>query len=63
MFEETIKQILNNPRLRASNGFSLLGMDYDISHAFDSSDIFNVLEIKQKGISYAVLYCSEEIVF
>jgi hypothetical protein len=49
VFEKTIKQILNNPRLRPSDGYNLLGMDYDISHAFDSSDIFNVLEIKQTG--------------
>jgi hypothetical protein len=49
MFEKTIKQIINDPRLKPSEGHNLLGMSYDISHAFESIDIFNVLEINQTG--------------
>jgi hypothetical protein len=49
MLERIIKKTINNPRLMPSNEINLLGMDYDIHHAFDSSDIFDALEINKTG--------------
>lgn len=47
MIEETINNIVYSSNLRASEGDDLLGMDCDVFHAFDSSEIFEVREIEQ----------------
>ncbi|WP_156025709.1 hypothetical protein [Simiduia agarivorans] len=47
MIEDVIREILNRPDLRASDGDDLLGMDYDVFHAFESSETFEVQEIVQ----------------
>jgi hypothetical protein len=47
MIEEAINNILNNQSLRPSMGDDLLGMDYDVFHAFDSSEVFEIQEVEQ----------------
>ncbi len=47
MIQETINTITNSPDYEPSSGDNLLGMEYDIEHAFESSDTFDQVSVKR----------------
>lgn len=47
MIQETINLIVISPDYEPSSGDNLLGMEYDIEHAFESSEVFDKVMIKR----------------
>lgn len=47
MIEDTINNLINSKTHFPSEGDNLLGMDYDVFHAFDSREIFSEIDVKQ----------------
>ncbi len=47
MIQETIKLITTGPNYEPSSGDNLRGMEYDIEHAFESSDTFENVSVKR----------------
>lgn len=49
MIEDTITNLVNSNTHFPSEGDNLLGMDYDVFHAFDSREIFSEVDIRKTG--------------
>jgi hypothetical protein len=55
IIEEIIKEIANSPSYVPSTGDNLLGMEYDIDHAFESNRAFEEVTIKRTGNKNSML--------
>lgn len=49
LFDEILNKIIYSDNYTASDGTGLLGMEYDVNHIFDSSEIFDVKNINLTG--------------
>jgi len=49
MIKETIDLIVNNPNYAPSTGDNLVGMEFDIQHAFESNQTFEKVSIVRTG--------------